>query len=64
MYHPEPVMFHYADLPPIQFYDRELFPWLGEIEERSDAIRDESCRCWPKADPSSGPTSSTRPARR
>jgi aspartate beta-hydroxylase len=41
MYHPDPVMFHYADLPPIQFYDRELFPWLGEIEERSDAIRDE-----------------------
>ena len=41
MFHPEPVMFHYADLPPIQFYDRELFPWLGEIEARSDAIRDE-----------------------
>jgi aspartyl/asparaginyl beta-hydroxylase (cupin superfamily) len=41
MYHPEPVMFHYADLPPIQFYDRDQFPWLGELEARSDAIRDE-----------------------
>jgi aspartyl/asparaginyl beta-hydroxylase (cupin superfamily) len=41
MYHPEPVALHYADLAPIQFYDRELFPWLPELEARSDAIRDE-----------------------
>jgi aspartate beta-hydroxylase len=41
MYHPEPVALHYADLAPIQFYDRELFPWLPELEARSDAIREE-----------------------
>jgi aspartate beta-hydroxylase len=41
MFHSEPVSFHYADLPSIQFYDRELFPWLGELEAQSDAIRDE-----------------------
>jgi tetratricopeptide (TPR) repeat protein len=41
MYHPEPIALHYADLAPIQFYDRELFPWLQELEARSDAIRDE-----------------------
>jgi aspartyl/asparaginyl beta-hydroxylase (cupin superfamily) len=41
MYHPEPIALHYADLAPIQFYDRELFPWLPELEARSDAIRDE-----------------------
>ena len=41
MYHPEPIALHYADLAPIQFYERELFPWLPELEARSDAIRDE-----------------------
>ncbi|MGB7903386.1 MAG: aspartyl/asparaginyl beta-hydroxylase domain-containing protein [Steroidobacteraceae bacterium] len=41
MYHPEPVALHYADLAPIQFYDRDLFPWLPELEARSDAIREE-----------------------
>jgi len=41
MYHPEPIALHYADLAPIQFYGRELFPWLSELEARSDAIRDE-----------------------
>ncbi|HET7204929.1 MAG TPA: aspartyl/asparaginyl beta-hydroxylase domain-containing protein [Steroidobacteraceae bacterium] len=41
MFHPEPVMFHFADLPPIQFYPRDLFPWLAELEAQSDAIREE-----------------------
>jgi len=41
MYHPEPIALHYADLAPIQFYGRESFPWLSELEARSDAIRDE-----------------------
>jgi aspartyl/asparaginyl beta-hydroxylase (cupin superfamily)/Tfp pilus assembly protein PilF len=41
MYYPEPITLHYTDLAPIQFYDRELFPWLPELEARSDAIRDE-----------------------
>lgn len=41
IYAPEPVMLHYADLPPIQFYDRELFPWIGPLEAATDAVRDE-----------------------
>jgi aspartyl/asparaginyl beta-hydroxylase (cupin superfamily)/Tfp pilus assembly protein PilF len=41
MYAPEPVMLHYADLPPIQFYDNELFPWIAQLEAATDRIRDE-----------------------
>jgi len=41
IYHPEPVMLHYAELPPIQFYDDALFPWLPELEAATDTIRDE-----------------------
>jgi aspartyl/asparaginyl beta-hydroxylase (cupin superfamily) len=41
MYQPEPVMLHYADLPPIQFYDDALFPWMGELEAATDMIRAE-----------------------
>lgn len=41
MYQPQPVMLHYADLPPIQFYDDDLFPWMAELESKSDSIRDE-----------------------
>jgi aspartyl/asparaginyl beta-hydroxylase (cupin superfamily) len=41
MYAPQPVMLHYADLPPIQFYDDGLFPWMAELEASADRIRDE-----------------------
>ena len=41
MYQPQPVMLHYADLPPIQFYDDELFPWMRELEAATDVIRGE-----------------------
>ena len=41
MYAPEPIMLHFADLAPIQFYDRELFPWLAKLEAATDRIRDE-----------------------
>jgi aspartyl/asparaginyl beta-hydroxylase (cupin superfamily) len=41
MYAPEPIMLHYADLPPIQFYDDELFPWMAQLEAATDLIRDE-----------------------
>jgi hypothetical protein len=54
---------HYADLAPIQFYDRELFPWLPELEARSDAIRDELVQVLASG-PISGRTFSTRRGRR
>jgi aspartyl/asparaginyl beta-hydroxylase (cupin superfamily) len=41
MYPPQPLLLHYADLPPIQFYDDELFPWMAELESNTDVIRDE-----------------------
>jgi aspartyl/asparaginyl beta-hydroxylase (cupin superfamily) len=41
IYHPAPAMLHYADLPPIQFYDEALFPWLPELEAATDGIREE-----------------------
>lgn len=41
MYQPQPVMLHYADLPPIQFYDDDLFPWMAQLESSTDLIRDE-----------------------
>jgi aspartyl/asparaginyl beta-hydroxylase (cupin superfamily) len=41
LHQPQPVMLHYADLPPIQFHDDELFPWMKELESRTDLIRDE-----------------------
>lgn len=40
-YSPEPVMLHFAQLPPLQFYDDELFPWLAELEAATESIRDE-----------------------
>ena len=41
MYQPQPAMLHYADLPPIQVYDDELFPWLADLEAATDTTRDE-----------------------
>ena len=40
-YSPDPVMLHYAQLPPLQFYDRELFPWLDDLELQTETIRRE-----------------------
>jgi aspartyl/asparaginyl beta-hydroxylase (cupin superfamily) len=40
-YSPEPVMLHFARLPPLQFYDDAMFPWLPELEAASDDIRKE-----------------------
>src|SRR5579859_4236425 len=40
-YWPQPTNFFYPGLPPIEFYDREDFPWIGMVEESTDAVRDE-----------------------
>ena len=40
-YAPDPVMLHFAQLPPLQFYDRELFPWLPDLEAQTEVIRSE-----------------------
>jgi aspartyl/asparaginyl beta-hydroxylase (cupin superfamily) len=40
-YSPDPVMLHFARLPPLQFYDDDLFPWLPELEAATGEIRKE-----------------------
>ena len=36
-----PMTFFYADLPAIEFFDRELFPWLDAFEASTDSLREE-----------------------
>ncbi len=36
-----PVNFHYPGLPAIEFYEREEFGWLEDVEAETGAIRDE-----------------------
>jgi aspartyl/asparaginyl beta-hydroxylase (cupin superfamily) len=40
-YRSEPTHFFYPGLPSIEFYDREEFPWLPEVEAATDDIRAE-----------------------
>ncbi|HEX3665783.1 MAG TPA: aspartyl/asparaginyl beta-hydroxylase domain-containing protein [Rhizomicrobium sp.] len=37
----QPVMLHYPGLPAIQYYPRSEFPWLEQLEQASDTIREE-----------------------
>lgn len=41
IYVQEPRYFYFPGLPNIQFYERELFPWMDEVEAETDAIRAE-----------------------
>lgn len=41
IYTQQPVMLHFPRLPAIQFYDEAEFPWLRELEARTDAIERE-----------------------
>ena len=40
-YMQEPRTFLFAELPQIQFYEREQFPWMGDLEAATGEIRDE-----------------------
>ncbi|MFO1394378.1 MAG: aspartyl/asparaginyl beta-hydroxylase domain-containing protein [Steroidobacteraceae bacterium] len=40
-YSPEPVMLYFAQLPPLQYYPNELFPWIPELEAAAADIRRE-----------------------
>ena len=37
----QPTVFYFPGLPQKQYYEREEFPWLAEVEAATDAIRDE-----------------------
>lgn len=41
IYVQQPTMLHYPELPAIQFYERQLFPWLAELEAATEEIRGE-----------------------
>ena len=40
-YDPQPALFYYPGLAPVTFFERDLFPWMPALEERTDAIRAE-----------------------
>ncbi len=40
----DPMEYYYPGLPPIQFHERERFPWLEELEAATPAIREELLR--------------------
>jgi len=37
----QPTFMHFPELPTIEFFDRNMFPWLEPIEAATDAIRSE-----------------------
>jgi aspartyl/asparaginyl beta-hydroxylase (cupin superfamily) len=41
IYVSEPVLLNYARLPSIQYFEREDFPWLAQLEAATPAIREE-----------------------
>ena len=41
IYLQQPQMFFFPELPQIQFYDREAFPWLDKVEAATEVIRAE-----------------------
>jgi aspartate beta-hydroxylase len=41
IYYQQPRRFYYPGLPQIQFYEREQFDWVPDIEARTDLIREE-----------------------
>lgn len=41
VYLQQPKNYYFPELPQIQFYARELFPWMDELEAATAAIRDE-----------------------
>jgi len=44
LYPSSPRLFLFPGLPTIQFYDRELFAWVAELEAATDSIRTELTR--------------------
>jgi len=41
VYHPEPTQLHVPMLPALEFYPREQFPWLAQLEAAANAVREE-----------------------
>lgn len=41
IFNPQPLVLAYPYLPPVQFFDRALFPWLSRLEAATPVIRAE-----------------------
>jgi aspartate beta-hydroxylase len=41
IYQPQPTLLHFPKVPAYEFYPRDLFPWLADLEAGTEAIRDE-----------------------
>lgn len=41
IYHPQPTFLHFPKTPAHEYYPRELFPWLADLEAATDDIRAE-----------------------
>lgn len=41
VFYQQPQAFLFPELPQVQFYEREIFPWLERLEGQTDAIRTE-----------------------
>ena len=41
VYHQQPQIFYFPELPQVQFYDRDDFPWLDKVENATADIRTE-----------------------
>jgi len=41
IYHPQPTQMHFPKVPALEFYPRELFPWLASLEAATAEVRAE-----------------------
>ncbi|HEX6636438.1 MAG TPA: aspartyl/asparaginyl beta-hydroxylase domain-containing protein [Steroidobacteraceae bacterium] len=41
IYYPQPTQMHFPKLPALEFYPREMFPWLSELESATAEVRSE-----------------------
>lgn len=51
IYQQQPTGGHFPYLPAIEFFDRTLFPWFGQLESRTGDIRAELLSLWAEEDP-------------
>jgi aspartate beta-hydroxylase len=46
VYQQRPIGSHFPYLPAIEFFDRDLFPWLPELEQQTAAMQEEILALW------------------
>ena len=51
VYVQQPVDGHFPYLPALEFFPRDCFPWLAELEARTEEIRRELLSLWEEGDP-------------